>query len=431
MRPELWYILLGSLFGGIAFSGTLIKRLPVSTAMIYFAVGLILGNQFLGIIDLDLIRDSAFVERCAEVAVLVSLFAAGLKLRAPLRHPKWMLAVRLAFGAMVVTILLAAGVAMVLLELPFAQALLLGAMLAPTDPVLASDVQVDSPFDKNRLRFTLTGEAGLNDGSAFPFVILGLELIAGSDWSQIALHWGATGLIYPVAAGIAIGAATGTLFGKNVLHLRGVHGEALGYNDFLALGLIGVTFGITELCRGYGFLAVFAAGYALRRLEMKSDPPAPRDDLALPLTEEKRNEVATSPDTAPIFLTESILVFNEHYERMTEFAVVIIFGSMFSASLLSFRVLCFVAILLLFIRPISVLLGLIRSSVPARERWLMGWLGLRGIGSIYYISYAVNHGLAPEQAGTLIPAVFATIAASVIIHGITVTPLMRHFGYRE
>jgi NhaP-type Na+/H+ or K+/H+ antiporter len=155
-----------------------------------------------------------------------------------------------------------------LLHLPWGAAILLGAILAPTDPVLASDVQVATPGDRDRLRFSLTGEAGLNDGTAFPFVMLGLGLLGLHPLGACGWRWLAVDVGWAVLGGLAVGGVLGTLVGRLVLYLRRAHQEAVGRDDFLVLGLITLSYGSALLLHTYGFLAVFAAALALRRIEM-------------------------------------------------------------------------------------------------------------------------------------------------------------------
>lgn len=173
----------------MALLGTRIKRLPLTTSLIYLLVGIVLGPYVIGAIRVDPITHSAVLERVTEFAVIVSLFAAGLKLRTPLTNRRWLLPILLASVSMVLTVALIAAVGVLLLGLPIGAAVLLGAILAPTDPVLASDVQVTHPQDQDRLRFGLTGEAGLNDGTAFPFVMLGLGLMGLHDIGSAGWRW--------------------------------------------------------------------------------------------------------------------------------------------------------------------------------------------------------------------------------------------------
>ncbi len=169
--------------------------------------------------------------------MLVSLFAVGLKLTLPLSDRRWRAALRLATLSMLITIALLAAIGVVLFDLPLGAAILLAAMLAPTDPVLASDVQLADPNDRDSVRFSLTGEGGLNDGAAFPFVMLGLALLGLRDPGAGYWRWMTLDLVWPVAGGLAIGALCGYAIGKLVLYLRTRHQEAVGLDEFLMLGL--------------------------------------------------------------------------------------------------------------------------------------------------------------------------------------------------
>ena len=181
MSFDVGYLLLGALFVLVAICGTFVKRLPLTQTMIYLAAGLVIGPLGFGLLSLDLQRHPILLERIAEVAVLVSLFTTGLKLRVPWYDRRWRVPLRLAFGSMALTVALVAVAGVAGLGLPVGAAILLGAIIAPTDPVLASDVQLENPLDRDRLRFSLSAEAGLNDGSAFPFVMLGLGLLGLHD----------------------------------------------------------------------------------------------------------------------------------------------------------------------------------------------------------------------------------------------------------
>ena len=189
-----------------------------------------------------------------------------MKLRLPPQDLRWRPALKMASGAMSLTVAMIAAAGVWMLGMPLGAAILLGAILAPTDPVLASDVQVEHPFD-SVLMFTLTGEAGCNDCMAFPFVMLGLVCWDSIDIGQVGLAMVGCRCALVTDAGVAIGALLGTAVGRLVVYLRREHREALGLDEFLTLGLIGVSYGIALLCHAYGFLAVFAAGLAMRRVE--------------------------------------------------------------------------------------------------------------------------------------------------------------------
>ncbi|MDF2762884.1 MAG: sodium/hydrogen exchanger, partial [Thermomicrobiales bacterium] len=270
MQFTVSYIVVGAVFILMALSGSVLKRLPLSTSMLYLAAGVLIGPHALNLIHFDPTSEAAIVERVTEVAVIVSLFTAGLKLRVPLRDPLWRLPIVLASWSMALTVGLIALVGVAALEMPFGAAILLGAVLAPTDPVLASDVQVSGPRDRDRLRFTLTGEAGFNDGTAFPFVMLGLGLLGLHETGEGGWRWLAVDVLWAIPGGLLVGALLGTATGRLILFLRREHKEAVGLDDFLALGLIALSYGTALLLHTYGFLAVFAAGLALRKIEASS-----------------------------------------------------------------------------------------------------------------------------------------------------------------
>jgi sodium/hydrogen antiporter len=426
-----WFLIAGILLIFMALAGSVLKRLPLSTAMVYLAVGVALGPLGLGLLKLDLVRNAPLIERIAEVAVLISLFSAGLKLRIPLSEGRWRLPVRLAFGSMTLTVGMIALTGVVGLGLPLGAAILLGGLLAPTDPVLASDVQVEHPGDRDRLRFSLTGEAGLNDGSAFPFVMLGLGLLGLHELGEYGWRWLAIDVAWAVAGGLAIGWLLGMLVGRLVLYLRREHKEAVGLDDFLGLGLIALAYGAALLLHTYGFLAVFAAGLALRRIEMRStnaedvEPPAPA--MLAGGAPEQAEQLATDPDHAPAYMAQAVLGFNEQLERIGEVAVVVLVGGILSASRVPAATLWFAPLLFLLIRPISVWLGVLGSRSSGAQRRLIAWFGIRGIGSVYYLAYASQHGLDPALAQQLGALVLSLVAVSIVVHGISVTPLMRRY----
>ena len=428
MTFTLWFVLVGLLLIGMALGGSVLRRLPVTTSILYLAVGVGLGPHGVGLLALDPLDAPDLLHRLAEVAVIVSLFTAGLKLRLEWRDPAWHLPARLALLSMVLTVGMVASVGALALGLSAGAAILLGAVLAPTDPVLASEVEVDSPQDRDRLRTGLTGEAGLNDGTAFPFVMLGLGLLGLHELGPYGWRWVAVDLVWAVAVGLAVGALLGTAVGKLVVYLRSTHTEATGLDEFLTLGLIALAYGTALLLHGYGFLAVFAAGLALRRVEHRATP----GDLDRALDDLARGgeETATRAETAPLHMAQEILGFNERLGRIGELALVVLVGSLLTTTGVSLRVVAVIAVLVLVIRPLAVLLGLLGSGAAPVERRLVAWFGIRGIGSVYYLMYAVDHGLPDETAATLLAVTMTTVAVSVVAHGVSVTPLMAWYEHR-
>jgi NhaP-type Na+/H+ or K+/H+ antiporter len=423
------YVIIGALLLVMALSMSLLKRLPLTTSLLYLAVGILLGPFFLGLIQLDPVEHSSLLEKLTEVAVIISLFTAGLKLRLPLSEKGWRLPLRLALVSMPVTVGLVALIGVVGLNLPLGGAVLLGAILAPTDPVLASDVQTEHPWDVDSLRFSLTGEAGLNDGTAFPFVMLGLGLLGLHDLGEFGWRWLALDVLWASVGGLSVGSILGTLVGRCVLYLRREHKEAIGTDDFLALGLVALSYGSALLIGTYGFLAVFAAGIALRRIERYHADGSAEEIKSMSVSGEVE-EIATDRERAPAYMAQAVLGFNQQLERIGEVAVVVLVGGMLSVRYLSFDALWFVLVLLLVVRPISAWLGLLGSSTSLAQRSLIGWFGIRGIGSIYYLAYAINHGLTPQLATDLVGLTLTIVAVSILVHGISVTPLMRLYEKR-
>ena len=428
MTRTAWFLIIGALLILMVLLGSLVKRLPLSMAMLYLLIGAALGPFGAGVVRVDAVSHAAILEPVLEVGVLISLFSAGLKLRAPLSNLRWQLPVRLAVAAMLLSIGLLALAGATLLALPLGAAVLLAAMLAPTDPVLASDVQVEHAGDEHEVRFALTGEAGLNDGIAFPFVMLGLGLMGLHALGPLGARWVAIDVAWGLAAGTASGWLLGTGLGRLVIHLRRTMQEAVGLDEFLGLGLLALSYGVAQLVHGYGFLAVFVAGVALRRVERKLSGGRPPQQLVVSAEPQAEHESATDPEDAPAYMAWAVLSFNERLERVVEVGLVLLIGAMLPASALSLQSAALAALLFAVVRPVSVAIGLAGAGVPASHRRLMGWFGIRGIGSVYYLTFAAQHGLPAGEARALADLVLGVVAASVVAHGVSATPLMRLYS---
>lgn len=415
------FCVIGALLLVMTFSGAFIARLPLSAAMLYLLVGLGIGPNGLDLWQLDPMVDAALLERLSEVAVIISLFVAGMKLDIALRDGRWRVPLQLATLSMLVTVGLITALGFWGLGLPLGAAVLLGAVLAPTDPVLASDVQVTNPGDRDRLRFGLTGEGGLNDGTAFPLVMLGLGLLQLHELGAWGWRWWAVDVLWATAAGLGIGYGLGAAVGCGVLALRRRHREGPETDEFISLGLIALAYGLALLFRGYGFLAVFAAGLALGRMERvartwPARPDQPGDALA---------------DTPGMMRT--VQRFNAQLERFAEVAVVLAVGVLLARVSFAPQAWWFVPVFFGLIRPLSVYLGLLGTArwVDRPQRRLIAWFGIRGIGSVYYLMYAISHGLVGANAELLVSLTLAVVVASVMAHGISVTPLMRRYERRR
>ncbi|HYW55822.1 MAG TPA: cation:proton antiporter [Polaromonas sp.] len=428
-------IVVGLLLIVMTMSSSFIARLPLSAAMLYLLVGIGIGPAGLGLLTLDPLFDADLLERLTEIAVLISLFTAGLKLEMPLRDRRWRIPVQLASVSMVLTIAAITALGYWVMNLPLGAAVLLGAILAPTDPVLASDVQVSDPGDRDRLRFGLTGEGGLNDGTAFPFVMLGLGLLSLHDLGDGGWRWWTIDVVWGVVGGLGIGYLLGALVGRAILYLRVRHREALGSDEFIALGLIALAYGVAVLCKSYGFLAVFAAALALRRIDDVSTPVETGQSAAPnPVDKAKSGTTADaepSTEEAPGHMMRQVERFNAQLERFAEVAVVLAIGALLMVVKFSNEVLWFIPVLFLVIRPLAVYVGLLGTQVLPSQRRLIAWFGIRGIGSIYYLMYAITHGLEPELANRLLALTLAVVVASIVAHGVSVTPLMRTYEKRR
>ncbi len=426
-----WSAVIGLLLIVMALSATVLSRLPLSTSMLYLLAGVAASPLWLGWSHLRPATHTQVLERVAEVVVLLSLFTSGLKMSVGLGDGRWLLPLRLALLSMLVTVAMIAAIGVVWLGLSVGAAILLGGILAPTDPVLASDVQVADAGDRDRLRFALTGEAGLNDGTAYPFVLLGLGLLGHHAIGAWGWRWLAVDVLWGVAVGLVVGAALGTLLGRLVLYLRRIHKEAVGSDNFLALGLVGVAYGGAILLHGYGFLAVFAAGVALRRLEQRATAEGASATPAKVAEQAHADpdlshavRVATHPQHAPAFMAHAVLSFNEQLERIGEVTAVVAIGMLLWAVQWHLASWLFVAAMLVLVRPVSVALGLVRSKTSLSQRALIGWFGIRGIGSLYYLMYAANHGVESALASQLTALTLSVVVVSIVVHGISVTPLM-------
>ena len=421
-----WFIVAGALLIGMALAGSALRRAPLTASMFYLGAGAALGPWGADLLHMDAVEDASVLERLTEITVIISLFTAGLKLRLPGSDHRWRAPILLAALAMALTIGGIAAFAMAALSLPVGAAVLLGALLAPTDPVLASDVQVVHEHDAEPVRFSLTGEAGLNDGTAFPFVMLGLGLMGTHEIGAYGWRWLAVDLLWAVAAGLAVGTLCGAGIGKLVLYLRRVHREAVGLDEFLALGLIALSYGIALLVHAYGFLAVFAAGLSVRRIERQESEVTTPVDVGQAGT--STEEQATHPDTAPAYMARAVLGFNEQLERLGELAVVLVVGAMLAEIEVVGPGIWLALSLFVVIRPAATLLTLLPVPLSRPQRAFIAWFGVRGVGSIYYLAYALSDGV-PAPAGRMLADVtLVVVAGSIVLHGISVTPLMQRYS---
>ena len=392
----------------VAWLPMALKELPLSLPMICVALGFGLFHALGGEQPLPL-RFPKVTERLTEMVVIVALMGSGLKLDRRLGWRSWNMTWRLLAISMPLSILGIAWIGHAWLGLGMATALLLGAVLAPTDPVLASDVQVGPPDTgvEDEVRFALTSEAGLNDGLAFPFVNLALaaslHTLAEPGFPSWALEWVAVDVVWKLLAGGLVGWATGYALGWLMFHLPNRTQLSRTGDGFVALGVTLLAYGLAEAAHGYGFVAVFVAALALRDAERRHA------------------------------FHERMHDFAEQTERLLMMVLLMLFGGALASGLLdaltpegAMASLAFLFV----VRPVAGLIGLASAPHPLRERAAIAFFGIRGLGSFYYLAYATNRADLAE-AEALWAVVGLTVLVSILMHGMTVTPTMRWLDGRR
>ncbi|MCG5241141.1 cation:proton antiporter [Azospirillum doebereinerae] len=392
---------LGLLVLLVAWLPMVLKELPLSLPII--CVGL--GYGVFTVFRLDAPDPMTFpkaTERLTELLVLVALMGAGLKLDRRLGWRSWMVTWRLLGITMPLSILGIGLIGWLGLGLSPAAAILLGGALAPTDPVLASDIQVGPPQsgEEDEIRFSLTSEAGLNDGLAFPFVHLAVAvalLNGGSDLGMDALRWFALDVVWKLAAGIGMGWIVGKLLAFATFRVPNRAKLSRTGDGFVSLGITLIAYGATEMVAGYGFVAVFVSAVALRDAERSHR------------------------------YHETLHGFIEQTERLLMMVMLVLFGGTLAHGLLypvGWGALAAAVAILFVVRPLAGLAGLWGSGMPLGERLAIGFFGIRGMGSLYYVAFALNaadFGV-PNRLWAMTGLV---VLLSILVHGTTVTPVMR------
>jgi NhaP-type Na+/H+ or K+/H+ antiporter len=387
-----------------------LQRRPLSVPILLVGVGVVVFLLPLDLPKPDPIESRDLVERLTELGVIVALMAAGLKLDRPLGWRSWGSTWRLLAIAMPLTILGVAGLGWALAGLAPASAVLLGSVLAPTDPVLASDVQVGEPSiegdapsadeapEEDEVRFALTSEAGLNDALAFPFTYLAILMAEkGSDPSRWLLRWLTVDVVFRLAVGVVVGIVLGRLLGKLLFHrAEGREGLAAAAEGFMVLGATLLAYGLTEVLHGYGFLAVFVTAVVLRRSESRHE------------------------------YHRVLHGFSNQVEQVFTVLLLLLFGGALAGGLLgelTWAGAAVAVLVVLVIRPVAGLLALARGHDDWTERLAISFFGIRGIGSLYYLAYALSEARFSDDR-QLWSIAGAVILLSIALHGITSTPAM-------
>lgn len=382
----------------VAWLPLALKRAPLSLAILCVLIGLaVFGSGLMGFRPDPRTYDTQ-TERLSELVVLIALMGAGLKLERRLGWRTWGATWRLLAVAMPLSIVAMAAAGYYLLGFSLAMAMLFGAALAPTDPVLASDVQVGPPQsgEEGEVRFGLTSEAGLNDGLAFPFVMLAILFAAeGSPGAEDLGRWFAVDVLWRIACGVGMGWLMGRVLGWLAFGAPHVKLSRTG-DGLVAIGATLLAYSATELLNGYGFLAVFVAALALRRREPEHEFHSALHDFA------------------------------EQIERLLMLLVLVLFGGALAGGLLeplTWADAGVAALALLVIRPLAGWISLIGARLPGRDRAMLAFLGIRGVGSFYYLAFALNHAQFGDSS-RLWAVTGLIVLLSILVHGVSATPLM-------
>lgn len=372
----------------------LLQKKYTSAPIFYLIVGAIvyaLVRQY----DVRPLEHLEALKHITEFVILVALANAGLRIKEPFKWKTWRYAFRLLVIAMPITIVAAAFLGWWIIGLAPATAMLFGALISPTDPVLASELQTSEPGeeDTSHIKLGLTAEAGVNDGLAFPFTYLAIfALTKGLDYSSWIGEWFLHEFVIKIALGVGIGLLSGWLLYKIIFSISSDH-DTLGRisRGILSFALLSLPYAITEYIGGYGFLAVFFAACIFSNYEEHTQHMQSLHNF---------NEELESFVVAMLFISIGFFI-SVHYRILLD-------AEMMGTAL----------ILVFVVRPVAGYLSLINSGLNRFQKLVLSFYGIRGIGSIYYLAYAL--AAAPfTDSKKLIAITTATIFFSVIIHGIT------------
>jgi sodium/hydrogen antiporter len=386
---------------GMAWMPAFTKATKISYSLLYVALGAVIYIGLGGFLPLpDPIAKNKATLRLTEVVVIISLMGTGLKIDRPFSLRNWKVPLRLVSITMLISIAVVAAVGYYCLGLSLAASLLLGAVLAPTDPVLAADVQVGAPGegDHSHANMALTAEAGMNDGTAFPFTWLAV-LMASGELAEKGWHsWLLNELLYKLAAGVICGYLLGRALGWLFFKLPEVVNGAKVRDGFVALCCTLLVYGVTEMVHGYGFIAVFVAAVTIRGYERHHK------------------------------MHKTLHEFTDQIERFMLCIVLLLFGGSLVTGLfddLTWPLAIAGAAFVLVLRPVVGVLSLWGTGLHWKEKLAIGFFGIKGIGSFYYLAFALLQVTFAER-GQLWAVTGFTVLLSIIVHGLTATSVMSY-----
>ncbi|WP_188715992.1 cation:proton antiporter [Paracoccus acridae] len=402
-QPDPYILVLtgaGFLIALVAWLPLALKRLPLSLPIVCIALGAAIFSLPGVGLDPSPLAYPEFTERFTEFVVIIALMGAGLKLDRIFGLHRWQVTWRLILVTLPLSIAAITALAGTWMGLAWPVALLLGASLAPTDPVLAADVQVGPPKtgEEDEVRFGLTSEAGMNDGAAFPFVHLAIALsLAAATGEPWAMRWLTYNVLWEIGAGVAGGYLIGRAFGWVTFRIPAETKLAQTGDGLIALAATFVSYGLTEMIQSYGFLSVFVTALTFRHAHRSHDFHREMHDVT------------------------------EQVERLAMMVLLLLFGGALARGLLeglSWWDVAAAVVILLVIRPLTGLIGLWGFRAAPGEKLTIAFFGIRGVGSFYYLSYGLNH-MEVTGAEHLWAILGLVVLLSVLMHGLTVTPVMR------
>lgn len=392
----------------MAWLPSLSDKIKISSPIILLLVGFTLWWMDIPLLWPNPLWGDRGLMYFAEIIVIISLMGAGLKIGANYSWKSWRKPLLLLFITMPICMVSAFFLGQYFLLMSLPSSLLLAAVLAPTDPVLAAEVQLKEPQeqenDESKIRFTLTSEAGLNDGVAYPFSYLAVMVAQAGSWAAFNFEkWFWDKLLLKIALGILIGFVIGRIVGF-LLHRLYHHAGVESFVGFLALSLTITTYGVSELLHGYGFLAVFFAGFSLRYYEKVSGD-----------------------------YKKKLHDFVHEVEHLLLVVWIILFGGSILNGVLSltdWKGILFAAVFVLVVRPLAGMIALAGVKEPVKSKWAISFFGIRGIGSVFYLSWAFVQSNGFSHKNELYAITAYIILISIVVHGLTAPSAMNYFKER-
>lgn len=378
----------------VSWFPAIVARLQISYSIVFVGLGFFLYS-ITDILPLPSpYRDEHLTVRLTELIVIIALMGTGLKIDRAFGLRKWHVPFRLLIVAMILSIASLTFLGAWLLGLQLASALLLAAALAPTDPVLASDVQVDAPNEgkDDITRFALTAEAGMNDGMAFPFVWMAIAVAIATQTGEPWLaKWLAYDVLYRILAGVGVGFLLGRAVSYVFFRLPEQHDMLHVRDGMVAICATLLIYAVTELAHGYGFIAVFVAAVTIRNWELKHA------------------------------YHTTLHGFTDQVERVLLAVILVLFGGSLATGImepLTWKMALLGLVFVLILRPASAWVALGGSSLPVPHRLAISFFGIRGIGSLFYLSFGLNHAKFFHEEELWALTAFIVLV-SIILHGLT------------